>query len=100
MSLREAIENTFAYIRSRKVNYRLCFGSPAGQAVLRDLGPFCRADSVPWGSDPYHTARLVGRLEVYNRIRQHLNLSDAQLLSIFGGRDIIVTEPAEDEDDG
>ena len=100
MDIQAALERTFSYIRTRKVNYKLCFGSPAGQQVMRDLGPFCRADAVPWGSDPYHTARLIGRQEVWLRIRQHLSLTDAQLLSIFGGKDIIVSEPAEDEDDG
>jgi hypothetical protein len=100
MDIQARLETVLSYLRRRKVNYKLAFGSPAGQAVLRDLGPFCRAtESAAVPGDRDKTYILIGRREVWLRIQQHLNLTDAQLLSIFGGKDIIVNE-VEEEDNG
>ena len=100
MDIQARLETILSYLRSRKINYKLAFGSPAGQAVLRDLAPFCRArESAAVPGERDKTMILVGRREVWIRIQQHLQLTDAQLLAIYGGKDIIVNEVEEDNED-
>ena len=77
---------TLDFLRSRKRNYQLAFGSPAGQEVMIDLAQFCRANETCFHADPRLHAVAEGRREVWLRIQQHLNLSSEQLVSIFGGR--------------
>jgi hypothetical protein len=59
--------------------YRLCFGSAAGQAVLADLAPFCRAADTCFHQDPRIHAALEGRREVWLRIQQFMHLQDEDL---------------------
>lgn len=60
----------------------------AGHLALDDLAEFCRADRscIVVGKDgrvdTHATAVAEGRREVYLRILQHLNLTDAQLLRL------------------
>lgn len=64
--------------------YQLVFNTPAGQAVLADLAPFCRAREtcvVPGDSD--RTYVLEGRREVFLRIRDYLDLTPEQLVERF-----------------
>lgn len=66
----------------RKRAYQLVFGeSPASLAVLDDLTTFCRGREtclIPGDHD--RTYALLGRNEVFHRIRDHLELSPEQLL--------------------
>jgi len=101
MDIRAQLEKTLAFLRTKRVNFKVALGSPAGQTVLRDLGEFCRAyESAAVAGDRDKTMILVGRREVWLRIQQYLELTDAQLLSIRSGKDIIINEVEEDEDNG
>lgn len=69
--------------------YQLAFGTSAGEAVLRDLAPFCRAKEtcmVPGKADL--TNVLEGRREVFLRIQDYLELSVDELIKKY-------TRPAE-----
>lgn len=82
-------EELMAMLTERKVAYQITFGSQAGQAVLNDLKPFCRATRtcvVPGESDMTYV--LEGRREVYLRIREHLDLTPEELFDLY-------TRPAE-----
>jgi hypothetical protein len=64
--------------------YQLAFNTPAGEAVLIDLMPFCRAREtcvVPGDRD--RTYVLEGRREVYLRIRDYLDLTPEQLVDKY-----------------
>ncbi len=64
--------------------YQLVFNTPAGEAVLADLSPFCRAREtcvVPGDRD--RTWVLEGRRETYLRIRDYLDLTPEQLVDKF-----------------
>lgn len=64
--------------------YQLAFNTPAGEAVLIDLSPFCRAREtcvVPGDRD--RTWVLEGRREVYLRIRDYLDLTPEQLVEKY-----------------
>lgn len=64
--------------------YQLAFNTPAGEAVLLDLTPFCRAKEtcvVPGDRD--RTYVLEGRREVYLRIRDYLDLTPEQLVEKY-----------------
>jgi len=64
--------------------YQLAFGSAAGEAVLTDLTPFCRAREtcvVPGDRDK--TFVLEGRREVFLRIRDYLDLTPEQLVEKY-----------------
>jgi hypothetical protein len=62
--------------------YALAFGSPAGQAVLADLAPFCRAATTTFHPDARVHAALEGRREVWLRITQFMNLRDEEILQL------------------
>jgi hypothetical protein len=67
--------------------YQLCFGSPAGQAVLVDLAPFCRAaETCVVRGDRDATLVLEGRREVWLRIQQFARLSEEDILELRMGR--------------
>ena len=64
--------------------YQLAFNSPAGEAVLIDLTPFCRSKEtcvVPGDRD--RTYVLEGRREVFLRIRDYLDLTVEQLVEKY-----------------
>jgi len=64
--------------------YQLAFNTPAGEAVLLDLQPFCRAKEtcvVPGDRDKTYV--LEGRREVYLRIKDYLELTPEQLVERF-----------------
>jgi len=65
------------------------FGGPAGQAVLRDLEKFCRANETCFNGDPRIHAAHEGRREVWLRIQQHLNLSSEDLFQLYSGRTVM-----------
>lgn len=94
--------NRFLRFWNRRKQYRACFTdasgrlTPDGEAVLRDLAVFCRAERsvltlspVTRIVDTHATMVAEGRREVYVRILQILRMTDAQLNSL----------KAEDHDD-
>jgi hypothetical protein len=62
--------------------YRLAFGGPAGQAVLADLAPFCRAAESCFHPDPRLHAQLEGRREVWLRIQQLIHLDENDIIQL------------------
>jgi hypothetical protein len=78
---------------ARSTDYRLCFGSPAGQRVLMDLAPYCAAADPLVVTDPDNgpvdvprTMMLIGRHQVFQRINNHLHLTPEQLYALYDGR--------------
>lgn len=80
---------------NRRANYRGCFTDPngkltkQGEAVLRDLAHYCRANRptvvvspVSRTVDTHATMLAEGRREVYNRIVQVLGMTDEQITSL------------------
>jgi hypothetical protein len=77
-------EQALLIMSDRKRAYQLAFNTPAGEAILADLIPFCRAREtcvVPGDRD--RTYVLEGRREVYLRIRDHLDLTPEQLVERY-----------------
>lgn len=52
------------------------------EAVLADLRDFCFAERSPFALDRGMTERNIGRLEVWQRIRGHLQLSDGEISTL------------------
>ncbi len=64
--------------------YQLAFNTPAGEAVLKDMTPFCRVKEtcvVPGDRDKTYV--LEGRREVYLRIQEYLELTPEQLVEKY-----------------
>jgi hypothetical protein len=64
--------------------YQMAFNTPAGEAILIDLAPFCRSREtcvVPGDRD--RTYVLEGRREVFLRIRDYLDLTPEQLVEKY-----------------
>ncbi|PVX84343.1 hypothetical protein [Paraburkholderia unamae] len=87
--------NRFLRFFNRRAQYRACFTdqrgklTAAGEAVLRDLAEFCRAERsiltlspISRTVDTHATMVAEGRREVYVRILQILRMTDAQLNSL------------------
>lgn len=87
----------FDFLRRRKRDYQLAFGSPAGQQVLADLAKFCRANETCFHADPRIHAALEGRREVWLRITRQLNLSTEQLYALLGGQSVTITQEKDDD---
>ena len=81
------LEKARQFILTRQYNYRKTFQSPPGEAVLRDLAGFCRANESTFHEDARLHAVAEGRREVWLRIQNHLNLSPADLWRLTSGRD-------------
>lgn len=68
-------------------DYKLCFGSPAGESVMLDLMKFCRfrrpliSTGEPMDRIPIHE----GRREVFLRIMNFMALSPEQIMALYGG---------------
>lgn len=88
----EAIARLIDFLRGRKRDYQLTFGSPIGQRVLTDLAVFCRATETCFDPDPRLHAVAEGRREVFLRIARHLNLSSEQLFAIYQGQTVNTQE--------
>lgn len=95
-----AYHATKDFLRKRQVNYRLCFGSPAGKEVLLDLAKFCRADETCLNPNPTIQAALEGRREVWLRIQHHLGLTPTQLMDIYADTRLRAAMQQENEDNG
>jgi len=84
------------FLRQRKRDYQLTFGSPAGQEVMIDLAKFCRANETCFHPDARLHAVAEGRREVWLRIQQHMNLTSTQLANIFGGQQYTFVENSDE----
>lgn len=62
--------------------YRICFGSPAGQAVLADLAPFTNAAETCFRADARAQALEEGKRLVWLRIQQFMNLTQEDILQL------------------
>ena len=53
--------------------------------VLQDLAGFTRAYHIngTFDKDPYEHARMEGRREVWQRIMNHVHLTDAQIMALY-----------------
>lgn len=65
------------WVLGKTQSYRNCFRTPAGEAVLIDLAPFCCAMSA------CKDEREAGRRDVWLRIQQHLHMSPEELTVLF-----------------
>lgn len=89
MTLRAGIsavlQQLMARLHSRKRNFQLAFGTPAGKAVLRDLARFCRAHetTIHPTQDARTHAMLEGRRQVWLRISEHLTFTPEELAGIY-----------------
>lgn len=79
------IERIRAFLLRRTGAYRTLFKGPVAEIVLEDLAKFCRANESTFLPDPRAHAVLEGRREVWLRIRQHIDLTDEQIMKRFGG---------------
>ena len=73
------------FLSRRRHAYVALFNSPYGKVVLEDLAAFCRARESVFHPDSRVTDVMIGRREVWDRIRDHLNLSDEELYSLATG---------------
>lgn len=82
----EAMQKLWEFICVRKMAYVLTFDvtHPYSRRVLKDLAKFCRAGKTTFHVDPRAHALLEGRREVWLRIQEHLNLTEQQLLALYG----------------
>jgi hypothetical protein len=77
-------DEALKFFSERKTAYQIAFGSAAGEAVLADLNPFCRArETCVVLGDRDRTYVLEGRREVWLRIREHLDLTPEQLRDLY-----------------
>ncbi len=70
-------------LQQRKRAYTQSFSGVSGEAVLKDLSRFCRANESCFHPDPRVHAVMEGRREVWLRILEHLKLTEDQLLQIY-----------------
>jgi len=67
-------------LKNKVVSYRGAFEGNHGERVLADLATFCHASKTTHVmGDPYGSAQLEGRRQVWLRIREGLDLTDAQI---------------------
>lgn len=78
-------------LQRRKRAYQVLFASPEmgdGKTVLADLKRFCRYPDAPvvkdanGATDALETGRLIGRQEVFNRIRAMIHLDERTLFNL------------------
>ena len=66
-------------LRDRRNAYLRFFGGTGvdgdKRLVMEDLRRFCRGETTAWDADPRVHALLTGRQEVYQRIKDHLELT-------------------------
>lgn len=83
-------------VQRRRIAYTAVFGkrTPAVDFVLADLRQFCRfttsttvVSPVAGTVDPLASAQAEGRREVFCRIVQYLNLSDADIYKLVNRDD-------------
>ena len=79
------MRDTLAFLSLRKRSYQSIFGETgaAGSEAMKDLVKFCYANKSTAGPDPYLTATLNGRREVWLRICEHLHISEEELTVLY-----------------
>ena len=88
-----AIRKTYDFIRGLKRDYQLVFrNGPAQNSVLEDLARFCHANETQFHENQRLTDVLIGRREVWLRIQNFLNLSDADLYRLRTGQQLNLKE--------
>ena len=76
--------------------YEVTFRCPAGAVVLPDLAEFCHANEpLSRDGDLYHLGIAAGRLDVWLRIKEFLDLTDAEIIDVNKGRSIY-TRPSQE----
>lgn len=94
MPVSDAVRSVFSYFDRQARSYNLTFqrNQPANLEVLDDLARFCRAnettayfDAKTHVYDPYMSAKLDGRREVWLRIQQRIHLTPEQLAQLYVG---------------
>jgi hypothetical protein len=68
-------------ISKRKAAYRAVFSGPQADIVLADLARTCRYFDSTFDPNPSVMAFLEGRRDVFMRIRQHLELTEEELIA-------------------
>lgn len=69
--------------------YRMVFNSPGAKSfVVPDIMEFCGV-GLPLPLDPAKAQRVAGKQDVWNRIQQHLNLTEAEMYAIQQGHPIV-----------
>lgn len=71
-------------IGRRAGQYKRCFSTPDGEAVLKDLARVCGANRVPFHEDPARRDIQIGRLEVWRLIQNRLHMSAAEVAALGG----------------
>lgn len=77
-----AVDTLRGILTQRKRAYLQSFSGVAGKAVLADLAIFCRANETCFHPDARASAALEGRREVWLRIREHLDLTEEELIEL------------------
>lgn len=82
--LAQRIKNYFSALGG---GYKKVFSytNPDSRVVLKDLAKFCKANETSFHPDPYVSAAMEGRREVWLRILKHTNLTADELYDIFKG---------------
>jgi len=84
-------EKTKELLRSRQQAYKQVFHgegdepSIPGEIVLGDLAKFCHAHESPFHKGERATLIMIGRQEVFSRIKHQLNMTDSQLWRFYVG---------------
>lgn len=87
----DAIDRLKNFLVTRKQAYCQVFKleDKFAKTVLEDLAQFCRANETTFHADPRVHAVLEGRREVFLRITAHLELDSAELMKLFGRKDLV-----------
>lgn len=79
---------TLDFVKRRKRSYRVVLHHDTieHRDVMGDLAKYCRAfDTAYIPGDPEATLVALGRQQVWQRIRAHLDRSDEELYKLYGG---------------
>ena len=91
------------FFSRRRRAYAATFSGPQADIVLEDLARFCKAEQTPFHENQRLTDVMIGRQEVWLRIKNHLHLSDDEVYSLFTGHPPAPagkTVSSEDNDEG
>jgi hypothetical protein len=93
---RAALAPAIEFMRVRKAAYQRRFGMlDDNDEVMKDLTRFCRGHTTCFHADPRIHAAFEGRREVWQRIRDHLELTPEELAVKYGAT---VQNPQGDND--
>lgn len=78
----DAETQAIAVTKQRALDYRICFGSEAGQRVLSDIREFCFACQDTFAIEAAVAAHNNGRRRVLLRIEAFMGMNDARIEAI------------------